>query len=149
MWCHSKRDTDFTRNNVSSIWEGGGNQTSNWRGNHQWHSRQGPGGKNIAVTLISETSLTKQGVIFIKDNTTLIGLLDSRVVVTGKRDPDSEEGSVDQLWNIDLRSLFQQPGFNHKEGIPVITEDGSVHSTNSSMYMTLKLFWMVPVAHRI
>jgi hypothetical protein len=77
---------------------------------------------NIAITLISETSLTKRGVIFLKNDTTLIGLLDSRIVVMGRRDPNAKEGSVDQLWNIDLRSLFRQPGFDNKEGVSVLTK---------------------------
>jgi hypothetical protein len=78
---------------------------------------------DIAITLISETSLTKRGVIFLKDDTTLIGLLDSRIVVMGRRDPNTMEGSVDQLWNIDLRSLFRQPGFDSKEGVSVLTRE--------------------------
>jgi hypothetical protein len=93
--------------------------------------------KNIAVTLISETKLTKRGVIFLKDNTTLIGLLDSRIVVTGKRDPNAEEGSVDQLWNIDLRSLFEQPGLDNGEDISLLNEDSWA---NKNMYMTLQAF---------
>jgi hypothetical protein len=92
---------------------------------------------NIAITLISETSLTKRGVIFLKNDTTLIGLLDSRIVVMGRRDTNAKEGSVDQLWNIDLRSLFRQPGFDNKEGVSVLTKKDR---ENKNMYVTLQAF---------
>lgn len=87
--------------------------------------------------MISETLLTKRGVIFLKDNTTLIGLLDNRIVVTGRRDPIAEEGSVDQLWIINLCSLFQQPGLDNLEEMSLLNDEGCV---NKNMYVTLQAF---------
>ena len=91
--------------------------------------------KDIATTLISESSLTNVGVIFLKDDTSILGLYKGRVVLRGERNPDALEGSIEQLWNIDLATLFQEPSLD-------IVDHSNFDKNNNKeeMYMSLTSF---------
>ena len=62
---------------------------------------------NVAAPLISEACLTKLGVIFVKDDINLIGFYNNKIILRGYRNPEAIDGSLEQLWNVDLVSLFK------------------------------------------
>lgn len=65
--------------------------------------------KNIAASLISEAALTKLGLIFVKDDINLLGFYNNKIILRGYRNPEAIAGSVEQLWNVDLITLFKEP----------------------------------------
>ena len=57
----------------------------------------------------------------------------------GHRDPNAEEGSVEQLWNINLASLFKQPGIDCKSQSNVGATDIKGNS-NNRMYVQVQQY---------
>ena len=90
---------------------------------------------NIAASLISEIALTQLGVILLKDNNILIGFLGDKIILRGYRNPDAPEGSIQQLWNVDLLALLKEDVLDTQMHYNL-----SVNNQKKPMYISLLSF---------
>jgi hypothetical protein len=88
---------------------------------------------NIAASLISESALTKLGLIFVKDDINLLGFYNNKIILRGYRNPEAIAGTVEQLWNIDLIALFKEPLLD--DFLPA-----SVNNENDQLYISFLAF---------